>query len=183
MKKIVVIGTERMGGAFATAFARRTRTRFRCADRMPAVLRQPRSAVNWACGWPTIKRFLPAMFSSSRRRRLRLTTVQARPSNLRASSRQGAARANRFIELSSAHASRAFCQGFFRWYNEEHRHSSLGSLTPATVHYGQAESVLQQRQAVLDVAYQLHPERLVRSAPKPPQLPGAVWINKPVSVT
>ena len=33
--------------------------------------------------------------------------------------------------------SRAFCQGFFRWYNEEHRHSGLGLLTPAMVHYGQ----------------------------------------------
>ena len=45
------------------------------------------------------------------------------------------------------------------------------------------ESVLQRRQAVLDVAYQLHRERFVRSAPKPPQVPGEVWINKPVSVT
>ena len=79
--------------------------------------------------------------------------------------------------------SRAFCQGFFRWYNEEHRHSGLGLLTPAMVHYGQAESILQQRQAVLDVAYQLHPERFVRSAPKPPQLPSEVWINKPTQLT
>jgi len=75
--------------------------------------------------------------------------------------------------------SRAFCQGFFRWYNEEHRHSGLGLLTPAMVHYGQAASVLQQRQVVLDAAYQLHPERFVRNAPKPPQLPSEVWINKP----
>jgi hypothetical protein len=64
--------------------------------------------------------------------------------------------------------------------NEEHRHSGLGLLAPAMVHYGQAESVVRQRQAVLDVAYQLHPERFVRSAPKPPALPTAVWINKPV---
>ncbi len=77
--------------------------------------------------------------------------------------------------------SRAFCQSFFRWYNEEHRHSGVGLLTPATVHYGQAENILRQRQDVLDVAYQLHPERFVRSAPKPPQLPSEVWINKPVS--
>jgi putative transposase len=76
--------------------------------------------------------------------------------------------------------SRAFCQGLFRWYNEEHRHSGLGLLTPAMVHYGQAQSVLRQRQAVLDVAYQLHRERFVRSTPKPPQLPSEVWINKPV---
>jgi putative transposase len=53
-------------------------------------------------------------------------------------------------------------------------------LTPATVHYGQAESVLRQRQEVLDVAYQRHPERFVRSAPTPPALPSEVWINKPV---
>ncbi|MGB2632361.1 MAG: IS3 family transposase [Terriglobales bacterium] len=75
--------------------------------------------------------------------------------------------------------SRAFCQSFFRWYNEEHRHSGIGLLTPAMVHYGQAESVLRQRQDVLDVAYQRHPERFVRSAPKPPQIPAEVWINKP----
>jgi putative transposase len=70
--------------------------------------------------------------------------------------------------------SRAFCQGFFRWYNQEHRHSGLGLLTPAMVHYGQSESILQQRQAVLDAAYQLHPERFVRSAPKPPALPNGL---------
>jgi putative transposase len=78
--------------------------------------------------------------------------------------------------------SRAFCQSFFRWYNEEHRHSGLGLLTPAMVHYGQAENILRQRQEVLDVAYQLHPERFVRSAPKPPALPSEVWINKPISI-
>jgi hypothetical protein len=36
------------------------------------------------------------------------------------------------------------------------------------VHYGQAENILRRRQGVLDVAYQPHPERFVRSAPKPP---------------
>jgi putative transposase len=43
------------------------------------------------------------------------------------------------------------------------------------------ENVLRQRQDVLDVAYQLHPERFVRSAPKPPALTSEVWISKPVS--
>src|SRR5438552_13409681 len=77
--------------------------------------------------------------------------------------------------------SRAFCQTFFRWYNDDHRHSGIVMMTPAMVHYGQAENFLQQRQDVLDVAYQRHPERFVRSAPKPPALPSEVWINKPVS--
>ncbi len=79
--------------------------------------------------------------------------------------------------------SRAFCQGFFRWYNEEHRHSGLNLLTPAMVHHGEAESILRQRQATLDVAYQHHPERFVRHAPQPPALPSQVWINKPVQLT
>ena len=83
--------------------------------------------------------------------------------------------------FGSLQDSRAFCQSFFRWYNDEHRHSGIGLLTPATVHYGQAENVLRQRQDVLEVAYQRHPERFVRSAPKPPALPSEVWINKPAS--
>jgi hypothetical protein len=62
----------------------------------------------------------------------------------------------------------------------EHRHSGAGLLTPAMVHYGQAENILRQRQEVLDVAYQRHPERFVRSAPRPPVVPTEAWINKPV---
>ena len=46
--------------------------------------------------------------------------------------------------------SRAFSQGFFRWYNQEHRHSGLGLLTPAMVHYNQTALILEQRQTVLD---------------------------------
>jgi putative transposase len=76
---------------------------------------------------------------------------------------------------------RAFCQSFFPWYNDEHRRSGVGLLTPAMVHYGQAENILRQRQDVLDVAYQRHPERVVPSAA--PALPSEVWINKPVLLT
>jgi hypothetical protein len=72
---------------------------------------------------------------------------------------------------------------FFRWYNEEHRHSGVGLLTPATVHNGRAENILRQRRDALDIAYQRHSERFVRSAPKPPALPSEVWINKPVPLT
>ena len=77
--------------------------------------------------------------------------------------------------------SRAFSQGFFRWYNEEHRHSGLALLTPAMVHYGQTALILEQRQSVLDVAYRAHPERFVRQAPKPPSVPTEVWINRPAN--
>jgi putative transposase len=76
--------------------------------------------------------------------------------------------------------SRAFCQQFFQWYNQEHRHSGIGLLTPAVVHFGEAQTVLANRQVVLDAAYQAHPDRFVRRPPKPLPLPSAVWINKPV---
>ena len=75
--------------------------------------------------------------------------------------------------------SRAFCQTFFPWYNDEHRHSGLGLLTPAMVHYNQAPLVLAQRQEVLNAAFLAHPERFVRCPPKPLPLPKEVWINKP----
>jgi putative transposase len=74
---------------------------------------------------------------------------------------------------------RSFCQDFISWYNDEHRHSGLGLLTPAMVHHGQAELILAQRQNVLDAAYLAHPERFVRRPPKPLPVPKEVWINKP----
>ena len=76
--------------------------------------------------------------------------------------------------------SRAFSQQFFQWYNEQHRHSGIGLLAPAMVHFGQTLAVLAQRQAVLDAAYATHPERFVRRPPKPLPLPSAVWINRPL---
>jgi putative transposase len=76
--------------------------------------------------------------------------------------------------------SRAFCQQFFQWYNEEHRHSGIAMLTPAMVHFGETHTVLAHRQAVLDAAYQAHPDRFVRRPPKPMPLPLEVWINKPL---
>ena len=75
---------------------------------------------------------------------------------------------------------RAFGQEFFRWYNQDHRHSGLGFLTPATVHCGQAASVRAQRDRVLTAAYAAHPERFVNGRPHPADLPNAVWINPPV---
>jgi putative transposase len=74
---------------------------------------------------------------------------------------------------------RVFCDGFFRWYAHEHRHSGLGLHTPADVHYGRATAVRQARAEVLSAAYAVHPERFVRKPPEPPPLPSAAWINKP----
>ena len=76
---------------------------------------------------------------------------------------------------------RAFCQPFFAWYNDDHRHSGIGMLTPAMVHFGLAPAIRQQRQTVLDAAYLAHPDRFVRRPPSPLPLPKEVWINKPQS--
>ena len=62
---------------------------------------------------------------------------------------------------------RAFGQSFFPWYNHEHRHSGLGFLTPAVVHFGQAAPVRAHRQQVLAAAYTAHPERFVNGPPRP----------------
>lgn len=86
---------------------------------------------------------------------------------------------DRFGSLEEA---RAFCQVFFRWYNQEHRHSGIGYLTPAAVHHGRAEQVQRQRAQVLQTAYAAHPERFVRQAPVPPALPALAWINPPLEV-
>jgi putative transposase len=81
--------------------------------------------------------------------------------------------------FGSIQDARGFCQVFFPWYNAEHHHSGIGLLTPEVLHYGQADAVISQRQAVLSQAYQRNPERFVRAPPKPPAKPTAVWINPP----
>jgi putative transposase len=74
---------------------------------------------------------------------------------------------------------RAHCRTFFEWYNNEHRHSGIGMMTPASVHYGKAPHILTARQKILDTAYALHPERFVKCPPSHPKLPAAAWINPP----
>lgn len=84
----------------------------------------------------------------------------------------------RFGSLPDA---RGWGREFFDWYNNEHHHTALGLLTPADVHYGRSAVVLAKRQEVLQRAYEAHPERFVKGAPKVLELPPAVWINPPTS--
>ena len=86
---------------------------------------------------------------------------------------------DRFGSIEDA---RSFCQTFFSWYNNEHRHTGIGLFTPECVHYGRAEGVYTSRKEVLRAAYEAHPERFVKRIPAPPQLPTAAWINKPKPV-
>jgi len=82
----------------------------------------------------------------------------------------------RFGSLEDA---RGFCRSFFTWYNTQHYHTGLGLLTPRSVHYGDAEEVLEQRQQALALAFDRHPTRFKGRTPVLPRLPKAVWINKP----
>jgi putative transposase len=87
---------------------------------------------------------------------------------------------DRFRSLDHA---RAVCGDILDWYNNEHRHSSLGLLTPNDVHHGLAAAKVAHRAAVLEQAYAAHPERFPHGMPRPGMPPKEVWINKPQIVT
>ena len=84
---------------------------------------------------------------------------------------------DRFGSIEDA---RLHCQIFFPWYNTEHRHSRIGLMSPTTVHHGLAAELTRQRSITLDAAFLAHPERFKNNAPRPPEVPNAVWINPPM---
>ena len=84
---------------------------------------------------------------------------------------------DRFGSIEDA---RAFCQGFFAWYNGEHRHSGIALYAPVDVHYGRTVALARVRAGVLADAYAAHPERFVRGQPFPEPVPAEVWINRPL---
>ncbi len=84
---------------------------------------------------------------------------------------------DRFGSIEDA---RSFCRRFFDWYNNEHRHSGIGMMTPASVHNGRAHQLRDQRALVLEAAWKRHPERFARQ-PQPLALPTAAWINPPAT--
>ena len=84
--------------------------------------------------------------------------------------------------FTSIAAARSFCDTFFDYYNNEHRHSGIGLNTPANVHHGLDDIVREKRQGVLDTAYAQHPERF-RKPPQAPTVPQATWINQPEEET
>jgi putative transposase len=83
--------------------------------------------------------------------------------------------------FGSIEDSRSFCQNFFPWYNQEHRHSGIGLMTPEYVHYNLANQLTENRSAVLKAAFEKNPRRFKGKLPQPPELPKAVWINRPSS--
>ena len=78
---------------------------------------------------------------------------------------------------------RLHCQDFFAWYNNEHRHSGIGYMTPQAVHFGHAQALREVRQLALDAAFLATPNRFKGRRPTPCDLPTAVWINPPETKT
>jgi len=76
----------------------------------------------------------------------------------------------------------AFCQKYFDWYNNHHYHSGLAWLTPASVHCGQGEAILQKRYETLMGVYEDNPRRFNNQPPTLQQLPREVYINPPQTV-
>ena len=83
--------------------------------------------------------------------------------------------------FANPQAAKDFCQTFFTWYNQEHRHSGIAMLTPHDVHHGHAQQRLKQRELTLRQACERNPQRFVRGEPGPQTLPEQVWINPPES--
>jgi putative transposase len=81
--------------------------------------------------------------------------------------------------FASQDDARTWARTFATWYNFEHLHSGIGYVSPAALHFGHAHQIVVQRQAVLDKAYTVHPERFVKGPPTPALIPTEVWINKP----
>ena len=85
----------------------------------------------------------------------------------------------RFADIEHA---RAHCRQFCRRYSHQHRHCGMGLMTRAALHHGGAPELHAVRGHVRDASYARNPERFVRKPPVPPDLPTAVWINKPKEI-
>ena len=69
--------------------------------------------------------------------------------------------------FTSIEHARRWLNDFINYYNHKHYHTGIGLMTPATIHYGQAETVITRRQTVLDNAYQPTPNASRTSHHKP----------------
>jgi putative transposase len=82
--------------------------------------------------------------------------------------------------FGSIHDAREFCERFFTHYNYAHRHSGIGYHTPASVHFGTAAEIRDQRARTLEAAFEENPIRFRNRPPTPPTMPATVWINEPL---
>jgi putative transposase len=86
--------------------------------------------------------------------------------------------AGRFASLEAA---RDWVKSFVHWYNNEHLHSGIGMLTPASRHDGHGDAILKRRQKVWEAARRRNPERWTRKT-KHWSAPDTVWLNPDNSI-
>jgi len=85
-------------------------------------------------------------------------------------------------EFTDIDTAEIFLQKFFTWYNNEHYHSGIAWLTPATVHCGNASKVLENRHKTLLIAFFDNPLRFNNKKPQLKELASAVYINPPQTI-
>ena len=61
--------------------------------------------------------------------------------------------------FDSVETARAWSAAFVHWYNDEHRHSGIGYVTPAQRHSGEDVEILEARQALYESKRAERPER------------------------
>lgn len=78
--------------------------------------------------------------------------------------------------FESLEEAQAWTQQFVRWYNQEHKHSSLKFVTPVQRHGGQASAVLKRREQLYAAAKTSNPRRWSGQT-RNWTLPDEVWLN------
>lgn len=79
--------------------------------------------------------------------------------------------------FESVEQARDWVGGFVRWYNQEHRHSKIGYVTPEQRHRGEDVVLLERRREVYAKARQRHPERWKGRSSRAWKRPGAVRLS------
>lgn len=69
---------------------------------------------------------------------------------------------------------------FFEHYNERHRHTGIGLMTPGAVHRGEALAISAARVDTLNTAFEQNTIRFKGRRPTPPTVPDKVYINPPL---
>jgi len=80
----------------------------------------------------------------------------------------------------------AYGRVFFPWYNEVHKHSGIGLMTPKQVHYGIVPQILKTRANTMMQAFLANPARWNGRQPSLPKIlqpSDEVWINPPKTMT
>ena len=79
--------------------------------------------------------------------------------------------------FASLEEAREWVAGFVRWYRYEHHHSGIKFLTPAEVHSGKAQEILEKRHDLYEKAKEQHPERWNGRSTRDWSLPDEVYLN------